>query len=413
MSDELLVSLGDVAVGTLGIEDDSPTFRFAREWCDLRDRPVLSLAFEDIDPSPSKVVREHDGSLPRFFRNLLPEGHLRKMLGGAVENRRHHEFYLLALVGDDLPGAVRVHSDPIEGAVLPPALPPQGFAFALSGVQFKLQAVEREQRLTVPVSGEGRVWIAKFGAPTYPELVENEWTLLTWASRCGLNVPPFALRHSREIDDAHGAIAEAFRGPVLLVERFDRHGATRVHQEDFAQILSLQPEQKYWSSDGVDETINYSTIGRIVGAHAAGDRFEFLRRIVFMVLSGNGDAHTKNWALLHPKPGQSELSPLYDTVCTIAYEQHHDRQLALHLSTELQIDRITRAHIIELASRMGEHVNDYWDYWHETVCAEIDAFVARARDEWRSLRLDARVPARVRRAIDQNLDLAAARQRGL
>jgi serine/threonine-protein kinase HipA len=417
--DGYAVLLGDVLVGSLVLENDAPTFRFAESYCDRPNRPVLSLSFEDDPPTPARAVVEEDGRLPRFFRNLLPEGHLLEIYARHIERLRHREFELLGLIGEDLPGAVRVVRDPLT-AIEParPAPSPYRFAFGLAGVQFKLQAVRSESRLTIPAIGERAQFIAKFGRSEYPELVHNEWTMLTWAKACALDVPAFQLRDSSEFDDPSGVIAEAFEGPVLLVERFDRLGATRQHQEDFAQILSLHPEQKYDAD--VDDDVNYSTIGNVVSAYCGRRALaEYVRRLLFMVLSGNGDAHTKNWALTHvcsargissPRSGPEQtlpqrLAPLYDVVSTIAYPSLFQRQLALRLSGELRLDAITREHIIELCQRIGAD--------RDEVSRLITDFCALARARWTDLRDRSEVPARVRRAVDENLELCASPKRAL
>lgn len=415
--DRYAVLLDNDRVGTLSLEGDAPTFRFDEAYCERVDRPILSLSFEEEPPTPARAFFEEDGRLPRFFRNLLPEGTLLEIYDRQIESLRHREFELLALIGDDLPGAVRVVRDPLENPE-PAELPslPHRFAFGLAGVQFKLQAVRSDARLTIPARGQGGQFIAKFGAPTYPELVHNEWAMLTWAKSCSLDVPTFRVRHSSEFDDPSGVITEAFEGPVLLVDRFDRRGAARLHQEDFAQILSLHPEQKYDFAVGDD--VHYTTIGNIVSAYCGRRQLEeYVRRLVFMVLSGNCDAHTKNWALMHRTLDAGSidvgvrrmrwpaLAPLYDVVSTIAYPADMHRQLALSLSGELRLDAITRDHLVELCARGGFNRDDASSF--------IVEFCALARERWVDLRERVEVPARVRRAIDENLALCAESKRGL
>ena len=46
---------------------------------------------------------------------------------------------------------------------------------------------------------------------------------------------------------------------------------------------------------------------------------EFVRRLVFSVLIGNGDMHLKNWSLLYPDGRTPLLSPAYDFVSTVPY----------------------------------------------------------------------------------------------
>jgi serine/threonine-protein kinase HipA len=47
--------------------------------------------------------------------------------------------------------------------------------------------------------------------------------------------------------------------------------------------------------------------------------YEFVRRLVFSVLIGNGDMHLKNWSLLYPDGRKPVLSPAYDVVSTLPY----------------------------------------------------------------------------------------------
>ena len=85
----------------------------------------------------------------------------------------------------------------------------------------------------------------------------------------------------------------------MLVERFDRApGGVRIHQEDFAQVFEIEPEEKDLVGP---EAVTYAGIGAVVCAVAGREDFlEFVRRVGFMVLSGNADAHAKNWSLLYP-----------------------------------------------------------------------------------------------------------------
>ena len=43
-----------------------------------------------------------------FFSNLLPEGHLRDYLAGRAGVKPAREFFLIRVLGQDLPGAVTV-----------------------------------------------------------------------------------------------------------------------------------------------------------------------------------------------------------------------------------------------------------------------------------------------------------------
>ncbi len=79
-------------------------------------------------------------------------------------------------------------------------------------------------------------------------------------------------------------------GNALAVKRFDRHqDETAVHIEDFSQVFGVYPEKKY-------ETATYRNLADVIWAESKQDDIaEFIQRLVFSTLIGNGDMHLKNW----------------------------------------------------------------------------------------------------------------------
>lgn len=321
------VYLGDVLVGELTPDaaSQSTSFEFDSAYASNAARPVFGRWFEDqrIDPP-----RQFRGSpLPSFFRNLLPEGALRKIVEARLGASALPEYAMLLRLGEHLPGAVRVVSDELD----PDAVeeeerrrrgPGDPFRFALTGVQPKLSLYEDGDRLTVPLEGQDGFWIAKFGSSGFQKLVENELTMLEWAKACGLDVPEHRLIPASEIEK----LPEEFEPDqnVLVVRRFDRSERSergqRVHQEDFAQVFGIAPEDRYTSDVPECAHVHYGTIGAVILALCGDDDYrEYLRRLVFMVLSGNADAHIKNWALVYRDGLRPRLAPVYDFVATVAY----------------------------------------------------------------------------------------------
>jgi serine/threonine-protein kinase HipA len=91
-------------VGTLVQRGDYTRFVFSQEYFNDPDRPVLGLVFEqDISARYAAALR-----LPCWFSNLLPEGRLREWIAADRKVSPQREMELLAQVGHDLPGAVRV-----------------------------------------------------------------------------------------------------------------------------------------------------------------------------------------------------------------------------------------------------------------------------------------------------------------
>ena len=305
---------------------DSHIFAFEQDYIDDPNRPTLSLSYKSRTGGLVTTVRPVSRRLPPFFSNLLPEGHLRDYLAQKAGVKKEREFYLMAVLGADLPGAVTVQpmdrgesdhdqdhdrhqhhedEDQQQKNVL---------RFSLAGVQLKFSAVmEASGGLTVPAHGVGGSWIVKLPSTQYASVAENEYAMLELARGAGIQVPPLRLVPVAEIE---GLPPEAARlkGSALAIERFDRAaGGRRIHMEDFAQVFGLFPDDKYGER-------SYANIASVLWAETGEEgTYEFVRRLVFSVLIGNGDMHLKNWSLLYPDGRKPALSPAYDFVSTLPY----------------------------------------------------------------------------------------------
>jgi len=71
-------------------------------------RPTLSLSFKDIYGGLDTETKPIKTRVPTFFANLLPEGHLRKYLAQRAGVNQQRDFFLLWVLGCDLPGAIRM-----------------------------------------------------------------------------------------------------------------------------------------------------------------------------------------------------------------------------------------------------------------------------------------------------------------
>jgi serine/threonine-protein kinase HipA len=134
----------------------------------------------------------------------LPEGHLRQYLAERGEVHPDREFFLLWLLGEDLPGALRVR--PAEGDVLPPAYAREAAAefdgaradpgtshalrFSPAGIHLKFSAItKRSGPLTIPAKGVGGSRIVELPSERYDGVPRNEYSMVILASRLGMNVP--------------------------------------------------------------------------------------------------------------------------------------------------------------------------------------------------------------------------------
>ena len=233
-------------------------------------------------------------------------------------------------------------------------------------------------RLMVPAYGVGGRWILKFPSLTMPDITVVESLMLRWARGCGLNVPDHQLVLAGQVGNLPPDVAAAT--PLLAVKRFDRNDlGTPVHAEDFAQALGLPNTPR-----GLYELVSYSNLAQLVATLAqAQDRVEFCRRLVFMVLSGNGDAHTKNWGILYPDQRTAVLAPAYDLVCTRLYPNAAKDELALSLrgkrAGKAWADA-TREHVLAVFQVAGVDATTAQDVL-EQVCLAAPAALERAVEE--------------------------------
>ena len=104
--------------------------------------------------------------------------------------------------------------------------------------------------------------------------------------------------------------------PAYITKRFDRIGDKKIAQEDFCQLSNRSPDThgknyKYDSS--------YEETGIILKKYCPSYKIEvekLFRIILFNYLTGNGDAHLKNFSLYQTEFGDYILTPFYDLLST-------------------------------------------------------------------------------------------------
>ena len=138
---------------------------------------------------------------------------------------------------------------------------------------------------------------------------------------------------------------------LIVVSRYDRvvtptGEVERIHQEDFCQATGMQPAQKYEEDGG-------PSLRKLAGilSEAAPDSLDsLLRATTLNVVIGNGDAHAKNFSLLHDRGGALRLAPLYDLLSTLVYG---DDRLAMHIDNVHRTNRVTFELLINEAATWG------------------------------------------------------------
>jgi len=385
----LEVGLYGEPIGTLTLlPGDRTLFTFHQDYIDDPERSTLSLSFKDQFGGLINEVRPTRTRVPPFFSNLLPEGALRDYLAKKAGVNPKREFFLLRILGRDLPGAVTITPSwispwpPEEGDL---ALPERVsretlLRFSLAGVQLKFSAVMGATGgLTIPAAGIGGSWIVKLPSMKFEGVPENELAMMELARAMGMDVPEVRLIPLKEIAGLPEDVGR-MEGNALAVKRFDRtENGRRVHVEDFAQVFGLYPERKY-------ERASYRNIAEVLWAETSEkDIVEFIRRLIFNALIGNADMHLKNWSLIYPDGRSPALSPGYDFVSTIAWLPDENMALKLGRSkqmTDLSFDQLAylagTARIPEklVLDTARETVVRFMDLWHGG--SEVAAVHSRA-----------------------------------
>jgi serine/threonine-protein kinase HipA len=319
--------------------------------------PLLSLTL------PLRPERHAQGVVRPFLDGLLPEGQARLAVASHFNLRADDTYGLIRAIGRDCAGAVVIQPDDEPGP--PPSstlraealtdadieilvanlrTAPLGVGervrISLGGVQEKLLLTRMpDGSWGRPVDGTPSTHILKPEIARFPNTVENESFCMRVARYLGLPVA------------AVDAVKFGSR-TLLVVERFDRvvhpdGTVDRIHQEDFCQATRTTPDKKYEEDGGP----SLRRIAELLQGAATPDAVEdLLRAVTTNVLIGNGDAHAKNFSIMHQPSGALTLTPMYDLMCTLHYG---DDRLAMYIDNVHRTNRVTAQRLANEAARWG------------------------------------------------------------
>jgi len=348
----LFVYLGEALVGRLLERSSGSAFIYERDFAERQSRSVLSQSLLDNLGRPLDGLSESE--MVPFFVNLIPEaGRFRRYLAASQGVNERDDWALLAVLGDNLPGAVYVREGFDDGTVVEspePRTPPDPkWRFSLAGVQMKFSANRSDNNQWTFASPEhDGQWIVKLPTAELPGVVQQEYLIMNLAGQCGLNVPQTDLVDLTRIPDLDRGFLNAGT-TAYAIRRFDRTIGGRIHQEDFCQILNRPPSQKYGTESGVGAERVLEVVKALCGAD---DVLEWLNRLAFTLAVGNGDAHLKNHAVIYPDGQNARLSPLYDVVCTLAYREYA-QELALPLAGVYRFSAVSADTLEGFAKQAG------------------------------------------------------------
>ena len=344
-------------VGTLDSDNGRLSFRYDQEYSISATPEPLSFSL------PIRKEAFPEEAIVPFFSNLLPDEGVRIRIAEILGLSPDNIFGLLQAIGEDCAGAVALFTPektPVEQgrplyrplsedeaddvlthlAERPLNIGAKDFHISGAGAQDKLVACVEKGRILLPLNGTPSTHIIKPGIERFPESVFNEYFCMKLAKACGLRV-------------AECDILEIKGIPYYVVERYDREKVDgfwrRLHQEDFCQLLGVDPKIKYESEGGPGLIRCFDLMRRM--ELSAADTIAFLDQIIFCFLVGNGDAHAKNFSVVY-KNGRAELAPAYDLLSTTVYP-NLVAKLAMKIEKEYNFRWITHGKFVRMGQKAG------------------------------------------------------------
>jgi serine/threonine-protein kinase HipA len=129
-----------------------------------------------------------------------------------------------------------------------------------------------------------------------------------------------------------------------VVKRYDRYEGYKYEQRDFAQIMSVKSDQKYFTTS---ERL-FDAIADVVKPKE--ERLQFLEFYLFSFVIEHADLHLKNISIINIGRDKYRLSPLYDLISNGLYRGDSD-ELGLPLGGKKH--NIAIEDFYNLAERIG------------------------------------------------------------
>lgn len=352
----------DEHAGVLTDGADGLEFAYSDIWR-ADGRPPLSQSLP-LDGSYTRVATA------AFFGGLLPEGAPREQLARNLGVSAGNDFGLLRALGGDTAGAIsllapgvapRPTGEDVEwledrdlGELLE-ELPTRPMHADQDG-EYRLSLAGAQDKLPVVVGADGRIGLTKGRTPS-THILKTPIAHLEGTVANEALCP--AIGRLLGVDTVIATPHRVAEHEFLLVERYDRRltetGVRRLHQEDFCQALGVPAWRKYQSEGGPGLSDCFSLLRRAV-AVPARDAIRLLDAVMLSFLIGNNDAHGKNYSLLYlPDSSRADLSPTYDVLSTIAYEQTRrmSRKMAMSIGGEYRPDYVRSRHLDRLVESAG------------------------------------------------------------
>lgn len=326
-----------------------------------------------------------------FFEGLLPEGDVKRKISDFLHVSETSTLKLLKELGGECAGMISIlpegepnktkniydfSSDNYEQIPLkkisnyiqnintrPLLKVREDLRLSLAGAQEKLPLLHKDGEFYLPRKGAPSTHIIK---PTshgeLSTLSANEYVCMKLAEHSGISVPHVELKQIEGTE-------------FLLLERYDRFfqdgKVSRIHQEDACQALGILSDYKYQNDGGPSIADIYNLLKEKTSIPLLEMR-AFLQYVLFNFIIGNCDAHGKNYSIMY-KNNSIKLTPIYDTVCTLAYPNLTNK-LSMKIGKHAEIRKVNKDDFVILAKQLGLKTKIIIDAYLEVFGKIINAF---------------------------------------
>lgn len=357
MTGRLVVHLGGRIAGHFSRRDaDHIDFSYSSDWVDAWRAGQAHQISVSLPVSPSDVKLDATA----FVAGLLPDSarHRTLIAEELGIGDDPSDFAFLSRIGRDSAGALMIlpEDQGVNRSAAPgvdwlsdaeladhlrslPRRPllideDEGIVLSLAGVNDKAAVIYRKGGIGLPKNGMPSTHIIKVDIPGLEDSIKTEFFCLELARNVGLRTP----RASIEVVEDQ---------TFMLMQRYDRavrdNRLERVHQEDFCQALNVMPSKKYERYGGPSWGDCFDLMS--VTANPVAARAALLHEAVFQFLTGNPDAHAKNYSLIYRgSSGSIDLSPIYDLNNAAAFRDSFKRAkpiMAMFIGKERNRDKVT------------------------------------------------------------------------
>lgn len=385
-------------VGTIrGNGSSDAVFSYNDEYLSARNPAPISLSLplqkEPFSPDQTR----------NYFESLLPEGFSRRAVADWIKVDEKDFLTILSFLGRECLGAVKIiEGEDISESEYEPLTEARIKELAAEGATKATQILmethlsltgatgkvglyydEASDRWYLPKGNAPSTHIVKQSHVRLKHIVLNEQLCILTAKNLGIDVPEsYIINRGANEDEL-----------LFATKRYDRvfsdekyiNGLPcplRLHQEDFAQALSILPNDKYEKKPS-DYMKRMFELIRSNSSNPVEDQRALLRSIVLNFLIGNTDCHVKNYSLLYGTDLRSKrLAPIYDLVATRVYKT--TSEMSFFIGGELDIEKIDRTNFVKAADEIGMSGRIVQSIFDE-VTEKYEKALTAAADELKNL----------------------------